>query len=70
MAYIRGGRVRRIVTDVVFYGATIVLAWWAFDHDPWWAMTLWVAGALVVAVIARRLLVRIRTRHAPGDSRQ
>ena len=67
MAVSRGVRVRRIVEDVVFYGATAGLAWWAMDRSPPWVMVVSIAGALALAVIARRLLVRIRARQDRAD---
>jgi hypothetical protein len=63
MAIWRRVNVRRVAEDVVFFGATVVLAWWAIDHDPLWLMALCVCGTVVAAVIARRALVWIRARH-------
>jgi hypothetical protein len=70
MATSRTMRFRRIIGDGVFFGATVLLAYWAMiDRSPGWLMAVYITGALIVAVAARRLLVRLRDRRdAGGDS--
>jgi hypothetical protein len=59
----RRRKIGRAVEDAVLFGATVLVAFWAFgDRSPAWLTPIYVAAAFAVAVLARRLIVWARAR--------